>query len=182
MCTQVWRDLNLGPLEWQSSVVTTAPCDIHIVLLYLSKSKQLWAIWSVFRFWVHVIFHKAVVLFSFWFHLFFNIAPFLQAIDIWMGACTAFIFAALLEFTLTNYLWRKGLEGRLRHSNESTSFGARTAANAAANATSNSPTLQQSKMVGSNEIPLRSKTDSQLYIIQYIYRQSPVKSPDIKTL
>ena len=77
-----------------------------------------------------------------------------QAIDIWMGACTAFIFAALLEFTLTNYLWRKGLEGRLRQSNESTSFSARTDANA----TSNSPTLQQTKMVGSNEIPLRSKT------------------------
>ena len=35
----------------------------------------------------------------------------LQAIDIWMGACTAFIFAALLEFTLTNYLWRKGKKG-----------------------------------------------------------------------
>ena len=35
----------------------------------------------------------------------------LQAIDIWMGACTAFIFAALLEFTLTNYLWRKGRKG-----------------------------------------------------------------------
>ena len=33
---------------------------------------------------------------------------FFQAIDIWMGACTGFIFAALLEFTLTNYLWRKG--------------------------------------------------------------------------
>lgn len=36
-----------------------------------------------------------------------------QAIDIWMGACTGFIFAALLEFTLTNYLWRKGQ--KLRH-------------------------------------------------------------------
>ena len=38
-------------------------------------------------------------------------AMLLQAIDIWMGACTAFIFAALLEFTLTNYLWRKGKKG-----------------------------------------------------------------------
>jgi hypothetical protein len=36
---------------------------------------------------------------------------FFQAIDIWMGACTAFIFAALLEFTLTNYLWRQGRKG-----------------------------------------------------------------------
>ena len=36
-----------------------------------------------------------------------------QAIDIWMGACTAFIFAALLEFTLTNYLWRKGYKVNL---------------------------------------------------------------------
>ena len=36
-----------------------------------------------------------------------------QAIDIWMGACTAFIFAALLEFTLTNYLWRKGHKGKM---------------------------------------------------------------------
>ncbi len=24
-----------------------------------------------------------------------------------MGACTAFIFAALIEFTVVNYLWRK---------------------------------------------------------------------------
>ena len=29
-----------------------------------------------------------------------------------MGACTTVIFAALLEFTLTNYLWRKGHKGR----------------------------------------------------------------------
>ena len=39
--------------------------------------------------------------------LIYNLS-FFQAIDIWMGACTGFIFAALLEFTLTNYLWRKG--------------------------------------------------------------------------
>jgi hypothetical protein len=30
-----------------------------------------------------------------------------QAIDVWMGACTAFIFAALIEFTVVNYLWRR---------------------------------------------------------------------------
>lgn len=45
-----------------------------------------------------------------------------QAIDIWMGACTAFIFAALLEFTLTNYLWRKGHKGRSTERSR-TSFG-----------------------------------------------------------
>ena len=28
-----------------------------------------------------------------------------------MGACTAFIFAALIEFTIANYLWRKGRKG-----------------------------------------------------------------------
>ena len=44
----------------------------------------------------------ACLIYNFSFEIFF------QAIDIWMGACTGFIFAALLEFTLTNYLWRKG--------------------------------------------------------------------------
>ncbi len=29
-----------------------------------------------------------------------------QAIDIWMGSCTAFVFAALIEFTFVNYTWR----------------------------------------------------------------------------
>ena len=29
-----------------------------------------------------------------------------QAIDIWMGTCTAFVFAALVEFTFVNYTWR----------------------------------------------------------------------------
>ena len=31
----------------------------------------------------------------------------LQAIDVWMGVCTAFVFAALVEFTFVNYLWRR---------------------------------------------------------------------------
>ena len=30
-----------------------------------------------------------------------------QAIDVWMGACTAFVFLALIEFTIVNYLWRR---------------------------------------------------------------------------
>ena len=30
----------------------------------------------------------------------------LKAIDIWMGTCTAFVFAALVEFTFVNYTWR----------------------------------------------------------------------------
>ena len=30
-----------------------------------------------------------------------------QAIDVWMNACTAFIFAALIEFTFVNYWYRK---------------------------------------------------------------------------
>ena len=29
-----------------------------------------------------------------------------KAIDIWMGTCTAFVFAALVEFTFVNYTWR----------------------------------------------------------------------------
>ncbi|CAL4084585.1 unnamed protein product, partial [Meganyctiphanes norvegica] len=32
---------------------------------------------------------------------------YIKALDIWMGVCTAFIFAALLEFTIVNYFWRK---------------------------------------------------------------------------
>ena len=43
-------------------------------------------------------------------HLFFRSlhpSSFLQAIDVWMGVCMAFVFATLLEFTCVNYLWRK---------------------------------------------------------------------------
>jgi len=38
---------------------------------------------------------------------------YVKALDVWMGACTAFVFLALIEFTLVNYLWRS--EWRRRH-------------------------------------------------------------------
>ena len=39
----------------------------------------------------------------------------LQAIDVWMGVCTAFVFAALVEFTFVNYMWRKSCQVRVDH-------------------------------------------------------------------
>ncbi|XP_069981907.1 glycine receptor subunit alpha-2-like [Penaeus vannamei] len=37
---------------------------------------------------------------------------YIKALDIWMGVCTAFIFAALLEFTVVNYYWRKKITNK----------------------------------------------------------------------
>ncbi len=31
----------------------------------------------------------------------------IQAIDVWMGLCIAFVFAALVEFTIVNFWFRK---------------------------------------------------------------------------
>ncbi len=60
------------------------------------------------------------------------LVSYVKAIDIWMGACTGFIFAALLEFTLTNYLWRKGQKVRPNGPQSKSEFGPMAATMASA--------------------------------------------------
>ena len=38
-------------------------------------------------------------------HIFFTVS-YVKALDIWMGSCTAFVFLALVEFTVVNHLAR----------------------------------------------------------------------------
>ena len=85
---------------------------------------------------------------------------FFQAIDIWMGACTTFIFGALLEFTLTNYLWRKGAKGMSKQ---------------AQNAQSDSPAATLA--VGGSTIPTQQVNFS-LYVLDPLFGN--VKINDIK--
>ena len=35
----------------------------------------------------------------------------MQAIDVWLGLCMAFVFAALVEFTIVNFWFRKSRAG-----------------------------------------------------------------------
>ena len=76
---------------------------------------------------------------------------FKKAIDIWMGACTGFIFAALLEFTLTNYLWRKGHKGGMPYISRKRMKGFVPAAAAAATAATTFDPSMFATMMGAPE-------------------------------
>jgi len=83
---------------------------------------------------------------------------YVKAIDVWMGACTAFIFSALIEFTIVNYLARRhrdcGGSGRRR----------RTYTNGANNGVNNSynhGSKNQMEMLG-REGPSSNSLDTHL--------------------
>ncbi|XP_071444214.1 glycine receptor subunit alpha-4-like [Hetaerina americana] len=42
---------------------------------------------------------------------------YVKAIDVWMGTCSAFVFCALLEFTIVNYMWRRQPEVHIKATN-----------------------------------------------------------------
>ena len=96
-----------------------------------------------------------------------------------MGACTGFIFAALLEFTLTNYLWRKGQKYRQAYKKRNSKGFEPIAAAASAAASGFDPSMFTQMMsagaVTSNA--LASELGRSAHVVDLEDDQLPLTSP-----